>query len=173
MKIFSTEWPQFYTATILNWQPLLSNDKYKDMIIESLQFCVKENKVKLYAFVIMSNHIHLVWQPLHPVTKAKLQHHFMTFTAQKIKEDLKLNNPLLLETFKVDAKDRTYQIWKRNALSVDLFTPKVLQQKIDYIHANPVKAGLCLHPEDYYYSSAKFYNTEVKDFKMLTNYLEG
>jgi putative transposase len=78
-----------------------------------------------------------------------------------------------LETFKVNAKDRTYQLWKRNALSVDLFTPNVLQQKIDYIHANPVKAGLCLHPEDYYYSSAKFYNTGVDDFNMLTNYLEG
>ncbi len=173
MKIFSIEWPQFYTATILNWQPLLNNDKNKDTIIESLQYCVKKTKVKIYVFVIMSNHIHLVWQPLHPVTKAKMQHHFMTFIAQKIKEDLKLTNTLLLETFKVDATDRTYQLWNRNALSVDLFSPKVLQQKIDYIHANPVKAGLYLHPEDYYYSSSKFYNTGVDDFKMLTNYLQG
>ena len=168
--MFSTEWPQFYTATILNWQPLLSNNKYKEIIIESLQFCIKENKVKLYAFVIMSNHIHLVWQPLHPVTKAKLQHHFMTFTAQKIKEDLQLTNPDLLQNFKVDAKDSAYQLWKRNALSVDLFAPKVFNQKIDYIHAKRVKAGLCLQPEDYYFSSAKFYNTGVDDFKMLTNY---
>ena len=134
---------------------------------------MKENKVKLYAFVIMSNHIHLVWQPLYPATKAKLQHHFMTFTAQKIKEDLKNTNLTLLETFKVNAKDRTYQLWKRNALSVELFTPKVLQQKIDYIHANPVKAGLCMYPEDYHYSSARFYNKGIDDFQLLTNYLEG
>ena len=52
--MFSTGWPQFYTATILNWQPLLTNNKYKDIIIEFLQFCVKENKVKLYAFVIIT-----------------------------------------------------------------------------------------------------------------------
>ena len=77
-----------------------------------------------------------------------------------------------METFKVDAKDRAYQLWKRNALSVDLFSPKVLSQKIDYIHANPVKAGLCIQPEDYYFSSAKFYNTGVDDFKMLTNYMD-
>ena len=159
--MFATEWPQFYTATILNWQPLLNNNKYRDIIIESL------------AFVIMSNHTHLVWQPLHPITKAKLQHHFMTFTAQKIKEDLKLTNPAFLKTFKVNAKDRVYQIWKRNPLSVDLFTPKVLQQKIDYIHANPVKAGLCLSPEAYHYSSAKFYKTGMNDFGMLANYFEG
>ena len=69
--MFSTEWPQFYTATILNWQPLLTNNKYKDIIVECLEFCVKENNVKLYAFVMMSNHIHIIWQPLHPVTKIK------------------------------------------------------------------------------------------------------
>jgi hypothetical protein len=60
-NVYPTEWPQFYTATILNWQHVLEDDKYKDIIVESLQFCVKENKVKMYAFVIMSNHIHLVW----------------------------------------------------------------------------------------------------------------
>ena len=168
--IYATEWPQFYTATILNWQHILGDDKYKDVIVESVQFCVKENKVKLYAFVIMSNHIHFVWQPLHPILKIKLQHSFMTFTAQKIKDHLKNSNPVLLEKFKVDAKDRIFQIWERNALTVDLFTPKVLYQKIDYVHFNPVKAGLCVNAEDYYYSSAKFYTTGVDEFNMLTHY---
>ena len=170
--IYPSEWPQFYTATILNWQHLLKDDKAKDIIIESLQYCVKERKVKLYAFVIMSNHIHLVWQPLLPTNKVKLQHSFMTYTAQKIKDYLKLHNPILLESFKVDAKDRQYQIWERNSLTVDLFTPKVLHQKIDYIHHNPVMAGLCAHPEDYQYSSAEFYKTGVDEFKVLTHYLE-
>ena len=79
---------------------------------------------------MMSNHIHIIWQPLHPVTKVKLQHSFITFTAQKIKEDLKLTYPALLETFKVNAKDRAYQLWKRNALSVDLFTSKGFAAKL-------------------------------------------
>ncbi len=169
--IYPIEWPQFYTATILNWQHLLQDDKYKDIIVESLQFCVKENKVKLYAFVIMSNHIHLVWQQIPPTTKVKLQHSFMTFTAQKIKEDLQKNNPTLLESFKVNAKDRMYQIWERNPLTVDLFSPKVFHQKIDYIHFNPVKAGLYNNPEDYYYSSAKFYATSIDEFNKLTHYV--
>jgi putative transposase len=169
-NVYPAEWPQFYTATILNWQHVLEDDKYKDIIVESLQFCVKENKVKLYAFVIMSNHIHLVWQQIPPTTKVKLQHSFMTFTAQKIKEHLQKHNPTLLEAFRVDAKDRMYQIWERNPLAVDLFTPKVFHQKIDYVHFNPVKAGLCINPEDYYYSSAKFYTTGIDVFNMLTHY---
>jgi putative transposase len=168
--IYLTEWPQFYTATVLNWQHLLEKDKYKNLIVESLQFCVKENKVKLYAFVIMSNHIHLVWQQIPPTTKVKLQHSFMTFTAQKIKEDLQKNNPILLETFKVNATDRMYQIWERNPLTVDLFSPKVFYQKIDYVHFNPVVAGLCINPEDYYYSSSKFYATGIDEFDVLTHY---
>jgi hypothetical protein len=49
--IYPTEWPQFYTATILNWQHLLQEDKYKDIVVESLQFCVKENKIRLYPFI--------------------------------------------------------------------------------------------------------------------------
>jgi putative transposase len=148
--IYATELPQFYTATILNWKHLLEEDKYKDIIVESLQFCVKESKVKLYAFAPqycgVSNHIHLVWQQMPPTTKVKLQHSFMTFTAQKIKENLQKSNPTLLETFKVNTKDRMYQIWERNPLSIDLFSPKVFHQKIGYIHFNPVKAGLYINP---------------------------
>ncbi len=168
--MYSLEWPQFYTATILNWQHLLKEDKFKDISLESLQFCANENRAKLYAFVIMSNHVHLVWQPLHPTTKVKLQHNFMTYTAQKIKGELQKCNPNLLKMFNVAAKDRMYQIWERNALSVDLFTPKVFYQKIEYIHYNPVKAGLCINGEDYHYSSAKFYTTGIDNLNMLTHY---
>jgi putative transposase len=164
--IYPSEWPQFYTATILNWQHLLKEDKYKNIIEDSLRFCVKENKVKVYAFVLMSNHIHLVWQQIPPTTKVKLQHSFMTFTAQKIKEDLQRSNPILLESYLVNAKDRKYQIWERNPLSIECFIPKVLYQKIEYTHYNPVKAGLCLKPEDYFYSSANFYATGFYAFNI-------
>ena len=54
--------PQYFTVTILDWQHLLKPDKYKDIIITSLQFLVKEKRIELNAFSIMSNHIHLIWQ---------------------------------------------------------------------------------------------------------------
>ncbi len=54
--------PQYFTATILDWHHLLKSDKYKDIIIQSLQFLVKEKRIELNAFAIMSNHIHLIWQ---------------------------------------------------------------------------------------------------------------
>ena len=161
--------PQFYTATILEWKYLLKPDKYKDVIIESLQFLVKHKKITLYAFVIMTNHIHLIWQTLPGKTPKQIQHSFLKYTAQQIKFDLIEHHPLVLERFRVDAKDRTYQFWERNSLGVDLYTHAVFMQKLHYIHWNPVKAGLCTLPEEYYYSSAKFYWTGVDEFNMLTH----
>lgn len=163
-------WPQFYTATILEWKPLLKQDKYKDVVIESLRFLVNEKRVKLYAFVIMSNHIHLIWQPLAQFTPDDIQHSLMSFTAHQIKNDLEQNHPRVLPYFKVTAKDRCYQFWERNALGIELFTEAVFIQKLNYIHLNPLRAGLCNLPEEYYYSSARFYEYGADDFGMLTHY---
>lgn len=94
---------QFFTATILEWKPLLTEDKYKDIIIESLRFLAKEKRVVVYAFVIMSNHIHLVWQIQAGHTKENVQRDFLKFTGQMMKYD---QNPVkaglcnLAETYK-------------------------------------------------------------------------
>jgi putative transposase len=74
-------WPQFYTATILEWKPLLKPDKYKQIIVSSLQHLTSNKKITLHAFVIMSNHIHLIWQAFTGNTPEKIQASFMKFTA--------------------------------------------------------------------------------------------
>jgi putative transposase len=162
-------WPQFFTATILEWKQLLQHDVYKKELIKALQFLVTQKRIKLYAFVIMNNHMHLIWQPLPGQTLQTIQHSFLKHTAQQMKLHLLQTNPVLLQQFKVAAKDREYQFWERNSLSTELHSSKVFYQKLKYIHNNPVKAGLCVLPQDYYYSSAKFYTTGVDDFSMLTH----
>ena len=91
-------------------------------------------------------------------------------TANELKHSMEANDYEFLNAFLVNKADRKYQIWKRRPLSVELRTPAVFNQKLDYIHYNPVKAGLCLNPEDYYYSSAKFYYDGTDDFGILTHY---
>ena len=167
---FSIEYPQFYTATILEWKHLLAEDKHKDIIIESLQFLVKEKRIVLNAFVVMSNHIHLIWQPMFGYTLFDIQSSFMKYTAQQFKSSLMNSNSQILDDFKKNKYDRSYQFWKREPLSVELRTHVVFIQKLEYIHYNPVKAGLCINPEEYYYSSAKFYYGGTDDFKMLTHF---
>lgn len=163
-------WPQFYTATIHKWKQLLSDDKHKEIIIDSLRFKVTEKRIELNAFVIMSNHIHLIWQPLFGFTPTDIQSSFMKYTGQQLKRSLATNNKDFLNEFKVDKYDREYQIWKRESLSIELFTQDVFIQKLEYIHNNPVKAGLCSYPEKYKYSSARFYQLGIDEFEIVTHY---
>ncbi len=73
-----------------------------------------------------------------------------------------MNDDKLFEQLFVKSKDRNYQIWERNSLSIDLFTEQVFLQKLEYIHNNPVQSKwqLANFPEQYKFSSAKFYEIE-------------
>jgi|SRR6185312_9939637 len=165
---------QFFTATILEWKHLLKKDEYKQIIIESLLFLKKEGSVVINAFVIMPNHIHLIWHIQDKYKAGKIQMRFLKYTAQQMKFRLLDTNDAMLNEFLVNSKDRQYQFWERNSLSVDLWTEEVFIQKLIYIHNNPIKDpwNLVVYPEDYTYSSAKFYETGVDDFGLLTHYKE-
>ena len=167
---FNNYYPDFFTATILEWKPLLKPDKFKDIIIESLKFLVNNNRIVIYAFVIMDNHIHLIWQVSDAYKPSDVQHSFMKYTAQMMLKELRNNHQRVLQLFEVNAKDRRYQIWERNPLSVSLFSKKVFEQKLDYIHNNPVRAGLCLLPETYNYSSAAFYYNEDRRWNFIMHH---
>lgn len=149
---------------------MLKPDKYKDIVISSMRFLVMDKRVKIFCFVIMDNHIHLIWQMMPDNDPEAVQRDFLKYTAQRIKKDLQKNHPAVLAQFKVEAKDRKYQFWKRNALSVELRHHLVFRQKLDYIHENPVKAGLCKLPEEYNYSSALFYETGIDNWGFLEHY---
>ena len=94
----------------------------------------------------------------------------MTYTAKAIKLKLALENPDLLEQLRVNKYDRKYLIGKREPLSIELFTEKAFLQNLEYIHQNPVAAGLVNFAEEYKYSSAKFYLEGRDEFNMITHY---
>ena len=164
---YSVHAAQYVTATIHEWQSVLADDSQKNIIIGSLQYLVDDKRIELNAFVIMSNHIHLIWQVLTGFTPSGVQASFMKYTAQQIKRLLMKNDLDKLSAFKVNKYDRQYQIWKREPLSVELLNQSMFKQKLEYIHYNPVKARLCAVPEEYYYSSAKFYDDGTNSFGML------
>src|SRR5687767_6538060 len=171
MKVeFPIHSAQFFTATIYEFQPALAEDRYKDIIIESLQFLVGKKRIELNAFVIMSNHIHLIWRPLHDFLPSAVQASFMKYTAQQILRLLLKNNSELHTRLKVNKYDRDYQLWRREPLSVELISESIFIQKLEYIHYNPVRAGLCEVPENYHYSSAKFYYDGTNSFGMLKHF---
>lgn len=165
--LYPVYWPQFYTATIFKWLPLLADDNCKQIITDCLHFLVKQKRVSIDAFVIMKNHIHLIWQPLPPYDLSKLQLVFMKFTAQKLKFYYLKYDPEMIENCLVNLPQRKYQIWKREPLSIELFSPAVYHQKLEYIHQNPVSAGLCQFPEEYRYSSALYHHCGKDNFHIF------
>ncbi len=164
------EHPQFFTASILDWKPLLKEDAFKDIILNSLSYLVENRRIELYAFVIMTNHLHLIWQMGPGYLRSHVQRDFLKFTAQQMRFLLANEDPIFLKSFEVNLSDRKYQFWKRKPLSIELYSPRVFEQKLDYIHNNPVKAGLCDLPENYRYSSASFYFDQSEEFPFLTHH---
>ena len=172
MMAFITEYPQFFTASIFQKQHLLKNDKYKDYIVDSLRFLVNQKRVRLFSFAIMSNHLHLIWQMQPLIHQSDVQRDFLKYTAQHFRHELSLTDTELLSHFRVDENDRIYRFWKRRPLSIELRSHGVFRQKLEYIHSNPVKAGLCRLEENYHYSSARFYFTGVDNWGFLSHYNE-
>jgi putative transposase len=167
-----THYIQFFTATILWWKPLLQEDRFKDIVLKSMKFLVDDNRVRIHGFVIMPNHLHLIWRIGKDRERADVQRDFLKYTAQQFKFDLLSTNPASLREFEVNAKDRQYQFWERNALSIDLYSEKVLLQKLDYIHRNPIQKGWKLAEDEagYKYSSYRFYHEQKDEFGFLSHY---
>jgi putative transposase len=166
---YAQEWPQFFTATIQECKHLLKEEKYKNIIVDTLKFLVKEEKVTINGFVIMSNHLHIIWQSKGSNSIKLVQNSFIKHTAKEFKKELEKDNKL--KDYEVKAIDRKYNFWQRDSLNIELFTAAVFYQKLNYIHYNPVKAGICSLPEEYYYSSALFYEKGIDNFGFMEHYM--
>ena len=149
----------FYTITIYEFKHLLKDDAYKIVCINALKHLVDNKLIKIYGYVIMPNHIHLIWTMLEYNGKESVAASFAKFTADAFKKILLQQNPLVLEAYKSPKHDRAYQFWKRDPLAVPLTSEEVFYQKLRYIHYNPImdKWKLADKPESYRWSSAGFY----------------
>jgi REP element-mobilizing transposase RayT len=151
---------------------LLQNNYHKQIIIEGLSNRVNKKKVTVFGFVLMPNYMHLIWQLHDNIIKEHFQRDFLKFTARSILQFMRMHEDPLLESLKVSTPDRQYQVWERNSLSIDIYSEKILLQKLNYIHNNPVhpKWRLSDFSENYKYSSASFYETGISEFDWLSHF---
>ena len=168
--VYSKYYADYITITCLEWKSLLEQDRFKDIIIDSMSYLARANRINIYGFVIMSNHIHMIWQIMGVHKREDVQRDFLKYTAQQILKILRNEKSGLQAELLVHAKDRKFQIWERNSLSIPLWSNKVMWQKLEYIHFNPVRAGMCLYPEDYKYSSATFYYHGERKWDFLSHF---
>ena len=164
----------FWTATLHHWHRLLAPDSYKAIVTDSLAYLSEKKLIQVFGFVIMPNHIHLIWRTLAANGKESPQASLLKHTAHQFKQRLQHDNPAALKAYKVVAANKAYQFWQRDSLAVSLYTRAVAMQKLDYIHLNPLAAHwqLAKDPADYYYSSAAFYEKGILSFPFLRDLRE-
>lgn len=162
----------FYTATIHQWQPLIKDFNLEPVVAHCLSYLYHKGCIRVYGFVIMPNHIHLVWELLENNGNESAVASFMKFTAHKFQEILKQKAPHHLPHYRVDWHSRNYNFWQTKADWFLLDQSATIEQKLNYIHLNPMRGkwNLVADPCDYYYSSCRFYEKGINDFDFLQDY---
>ncbi len=159
----------FWTATIHKWHHLLEDNMNKDLIVSYLKKLSDEKLITVYAFVIMPNHIHLIWQQHKLNGKETPKGSLLKYTSHYFLKLLKTQSKFKL--YEVTATNKKHEIWQRDSLGTEIYSRAVAKQKLDYIHFNPVSGKWLLAKDDisYYYSSAEFYETSMDNFGFLNN----
>jgi len=140
--------------------------EYKDIFLDSIRYCQRNKGLEVYAYCIMSSHVHMIIGRSGDQKLEDIIRDIKKFTSVKIVEAIR-NNPhesrreLLVWLFeragKQNSNNTNFQFWQQHNHPIELNTNKMIDQRLEYIHLNPVEAGIVLSPEDYLYSSAVNY----------------
>jgi REP element-mobilizing transposase RayT len=164
-KIRNKEGIHFVTFAVVQWIDVFTRKEYKDILVESLKHCQQERGLVLYSWCIMSNHVHLVVSAEKNDTSDILRD-FKKYTSKTIVKAI-IDHPgesrkeWMLELFsragEQNIRNSLYQFWRQDNHPMELFSVGFTRQKLEYIHHNPVEAGIVNKAEEYLYSSARDY----------------
>ncbi len=152
----------FITLTIVDWVDVFRRKTYRDILVESLNFCTQQKGLELFAYVIMTNHVHLIAKAGGTIALSDIIRDMKKYTARRtleaIEKEPESRREWLLHRFKHNAaqhqRNSTYQVWTHENHAVEIISKEFFFQKSKYIHENPVRAGWVDVAEDYVYSSA-------------------
>ncbi len=160
-KIREQQGLNYLTLTVVGWIDIFSRQRYRDILLESLRYCREQKGLHVVGWVIMSNHLHLIVFT-ETLELSHVLRDFKKFTAFKILESIN-NEPesrreWLMYMFKyfaaVNPNNRNFQFWQQDNHPIELWSLPVIWQKLNYIHDNPVRAGIVSDQTHYLYSSA-------------------
>ncbi len=152
----------YITPTIVDWVDVFSRQVYRDIVLESLKYCIEKKGLLVYGYVIMTNHAHIIVRSENGDLSGIIRD-FKKYTAGKILATV-ANEPesrreWMLHRFSWNASTHTrnanYQVWTHENHAVHVYSKDFFANKLKYTHNNPVRAGWVSYPEEYIYSSAK------------------
>lgn len=162
--------PHFVSFSVVAWIDIFTRENYKEIIIESLKYCQANKGLVIHAWIIMSNHLHLIISS----NSNKIEHivrDFKKFTSKKIIKAIQ-DNPKesrgrwMLNIFSYagasNNNNKDFQFWKQDYHPIALGCHEKVQQRLNYLHYNPVRSGQVWEPWHFKYSSAIDYYTNEK-----------
>ncbi|MES2109351.1 MAG: transposase [Bacteroidota bacterium] len=155
----------FVSFAVVNWIDLFTRNEYKDIMLDSFRHCQQHKGLDIYGWCIMSSHIHMI-VGTHGDKLENIMRDMKKHTSKTLREAIK-NHPqesrrewmlwMMELAGKKNSQNTGFQLWQQDNHPIELFDAKILYQKLDYIHNNPVEAGIVESPEYYLYSSARNY----------------
>jgi len=164
-KVLNNEMPYYITFATEGWVDVFTRETYSLIVLEFLKFCQREKGLIIYGWCLMSNHLHMIVGTKGMFGIEEIIRDFKKYTSVHICRAIEANafesRRWMLDIFRAAAqesrKHRKYKFWQNEYHPVELSSNAVLDQKLDYIHENPVKARIVETAEDYLHSSARDY----------------
>ena len=178
-KAITTEDAYFITITVVDWIDVFTRLSQKKVIIDALRYCQQNKGLEIYAYVIMSSHIHLLCKGTDAFILSDIIRDFKKFTSKKIIrtiiEEPESRREWLLNSFEKACahlkRNQEYKIWQDGYHAEHIYSNSFIKQKISYIHNNPVEELIVSSPEHYYFSSARNYAEMENDLDVILLYL--
>ncbi len=165
-KIKDNSKPHYITLTTVAWVDVFTRPIQKEQLVDSLNYCQKEKGLLIYSWCLMSNHLHMICKAENEsIQLTDILRDFKAHTSKQIirtiQEEPESRRAWMLDTFKKACvhlkRDQHFKVWQNGYHGLEIYSQRFLEQKLNYIHNNPVKARIVQHPEDYLFSSARNY----------------
>ncbi len=154
--------------TVTAWVDVFTRKNHRDAVIDSLQYCIEHKGLNVFAYCLMSNHLHVLVNVDDPFDLSAVIRDFKKYTSKRIMEQIQeepeSRREWMLNLFSYAGKQskshKTFKFWQAGNHAIEVYSPEFTWDKVNYIHSNPVEEGLVNCPEDWLYSSARNYSGE-------------
>jgi putative transposase len=153
----------FISFAVIHWIDLFTRKEYREILLESWRFCQKEKDFEIYSWCIMSSHVHMIVSSKDRALEKTIGE-MKSYTSGMLRKAIE-NHPsesrkewllrMMNEAGEKNGNNYDWQLWQQNNHPIELTTMKMLYDSMEYIHRNPVEAGIVEREEDYVYSSAR------------------
>jgi len=164
-KFYEKDGAYFVSFATVNWIDVFTRDVYFAIMTESLDYCRKNKGMEIYGYCIMPSHVHLIFRSASG-DPSGLMRDLKGFTSRKLMKTIQ-DNPqesrrewmlwMFERAGKKNSNVKEKQFWQQSNQPIEIWSLKVFEQKLNYIHNNPVESGFVTDPIDWKYSSARNY----------------